>query len=81
MFNERRSYVFVYESIVSRKRNMQILGYPIRSLSQHMLVLNTRRAALDLMEKRGALYADRVRYTMLHELVRRQPVPFAESAD
>ncbi|KAL1741146.1 cytochrome P450 [Schizophyllum fasciatum] len=36
---------------------------------KHIIILNTREAAMDLMDKRGAIYSDRPRFVMLAELM------------
>lgn len=35
----------------------------------HIIVLNTRKAASDLLEKRGSIYSSRAHSTMVHDLI------------
>lgn len=37
-------------------------------LDRHIVVLNTYRAASDLLERRSAIYSDRARFPMVGEL-------------
>ncbi|KZT05281.1 cytochrome P450 [Laetiporus sulphureus 93-53] len=40
-----------------------------RVLQKHIVILNSVRAARDLLEKRGATYSDRPRFVLLNELI------------
>lgn len=37
-------------------------------MGQHFVILNTEEAAIDLLEKRSAIYSDRQMTPMLHDL-------------
>lgn len=51
--------------------NEHITGhiFQIKLLSQPIVILNSRKAAMDLLEKRSAIYSDRPRTVMAGELV------------
>ncbi|KZT03181.1 cytochrome P450 [Laetiporus sulphureus 93-53] len=41
----------------------------VRVLQKHIVILNSARAARDLLEKRGAMYSDRPRFVLFNELI------------
>ncbi|EJD42046.1 cytochrome P450 [Auricularia subglabra TFB-10046 SS5] len=41
----------------------------LRAVDRHLVILDTMQAAVDLLEKRGAMYSDRTRLPMLGELM------------
>ena len=40
----------------------------VHILGHHMVVLNSLRAAQDLLERRGSIYSDRPRFVLLSEM-------------